>query len=182
MFKKLDQRINLALTLAIISGVSALLLASVNNITSPVISENLDDETLELYSELLPEMTAFNELESSDNVDSVVAVEKDSEVLGIVVSASGTNSYGAITVLVGIDLEGNIVGVEYSNFNQTPGFGDKVKEPSYIESNYIGDTIIDVSADVASGATYSSNLVIDLVTLCSAEAQEVLEELTAEVE
>lgn len=171
MFKKLDPKINLALTLAIISGVSALLLSLVNDITSPVIEENRREQTLSLYSELFEDMTEYEELEA-ENVDSLLTVSKDGEAIGTICSASGINGYGGITALFGFDLENNIVGVQYSNFNQTPGFGDKVKDPAYGEAQYVGDNASEIAADTASGATYSSKLVFELATKCAAEVKE----------
>ncbi len=169
MFKKLDPKLNLALTLAIISGISALLLSLVNNVTAPVIEKNKEELTLELYSELFEDMTDYEEVDASDKVDSVLIVKKDDEQIGTICSATGTNGYGGITALFGYDLDNNIVGVQYSYFNQTPGFGDKVKDQEYVKAQYIGDSAKDVDADVASGATYSSNLVKDLAVKCSAE-------------
>ncbi len=173
MFKKLDPKINLALTLAIISGISALLLALVNDVTAPVIEENRNKQTLELYSELFPEMTDYEDASvENDNIDSIINVSKDDEQIGLICSATGRNGYGTITALFGFDLENNIVGVQYSNFNQTPGFGDKVKDQNYVKNQYIGDNASLVDAEVASGATYSSKLVFDLASKCAAAVEE----------
>ncbi|MFV0424218.1 MAG: FMN-binding protein [Bacilli bacterium] len=171
MFKKLDPKINLALTLAIISGISALLLALVNNLTSPVIAQNRQEQTLNLYSEIFPDMTDYEEF-SSDNVDSVLTINKDGEELGTICVATGRNSYGSVTALVGFDLDNNIVGIQYSNFSQTPGFGDKVKDQNYVEEQYVGDSASSIDADTASGATYSSKLVFELSNKCAAEVEE----------
>lgn len=170
MFKKLDPKINLALTLAIISGVSALLLSLVNNLTAPVIAANKQEATLELYSELFEEMTDYEEVDNK-NVESIIIVKKDDEQIGTICSASGLNGYGSITALFGFDNDNNIIGVQYSNFNQTPGFGDKVKDQGYVQNQYVGDNANDVAADVASGATYSSKLVFDLAAKCAAEVK-----------
>ncbi len=172
MFKKLDPKINLSLTLAIISGICALLLAFVNDITLPIIQENEETKKLELYSELFPEMTTYEALELADAPDTILTYNGD-QFLGLICSASGSNGYGSVTALVGISAEEQVVGVEFSKYTQTPGFGDKVAEPSYIEAQYNGDAITAVSADVASGATYSSKLVLSLVEVCASSAQEI---------
>ncbi len=171
MFKKLDPRINLALTLAIIAGVSALMLSLVNDITAPVIAENREKQTLELYSELFEDMTDFEEVDAS-KADSLIVVKNGQEEIGTICAASGMNGYGSITALFGFDLEDNIVGVQYSNFNQTPGFGDKVSDPEYGQTQYVGDNASNVDADVASGATYSSKLVFELAATCAEEVKE----------
>ncbi len=171
MFKKLDPKINLALTLAIISGVSALMLSVVNNVTAPVIEENRNQQTLELYSELFTDMTEFEEVDAK-SADSLIVVKNGEEEIGKICAASGMNGYGSITALFGFDNDNNIVGVQYSNFNQTPGFGDKVSDPEYGQSQYVGDSASSVDADVASGATYSSKLVFELATTCAEEVKE----------
>lgn len=170
MFKKLDPKINLALTLAIISGISALLLSIVNNITAPVIEKNRQEQTLELYSELFEDMSEYEEIDAK-NVDKMTTVLKGDEELGVICEASGRNGYGTITALVGFDLDNNIVGIQYSNFNQTPGFGDKVKNQEYVKKQYVGDTASAVDADTASGATYSSKLVFELASKCASEVE-----------
>lgn len=172
MFKKLDPKINLALTLAIISSISALLLTLVNDLTEPVIEANRNEATLELYSELFPDMTDYKEAKSSSkDIDGLIEVEKDGEQIGTICSASGRNGYGTITALFGFDAENNIVGVQYSNFNQTPGFGDKVKDQNYVKDQYVGDNADLVDADTASGATYSSKLVFELADKCAASVK-----------
>ncbi len=168
MFDKLDKRIKLALTLAIISGVSALLLALVNDITSPVIEKNRKEQTLKLYSEIFTDMTDYEEIDASDKVDSLVLISNNGEELGVICSATGTNGYGGITALVGYNANKEVTGIEYSYFNQTPGFGDKVKSKDY-KGQYLNAVFGDATINAASGATYSSNLVLDLVTTCSSE-------------
>ncbi len=179
MFKNLDKKVNLALTLAIISGVSALLLAFVNDFTAPVIAKNKEEQTLALYSELFEDMSDYEEESHSENVESIVGIYDNDEKIGIVCSSSGKNSYGSITALVGYNSNKEVVGVEYSGFNQTPGFGDKVKKEEYIDQ-YIGDSVDTIGADTASGATFSSNLVLDLVSNCSEEVNDMEDDSGAE--
>lgn len=172
MFKKLDSKINLALTLAIIAGISALLLALVNDITAPVIAKNTEEKTLELYSELFPKMTDYKDVDAKGDIESMLNIEKDGKQIGKICSAKGRNGYGEINALIGFDKDNKIVGVQFSNFNQTPGFGDKVKNPKYLKEQYVGDEASNVEADGASGATYSSKLVLDLTSKCAKAVEE----------
>lgn len=168
MFKKLDPKVNLSLTLAIIAGVSALLLALVNNLTAPVIADNQEKQALEMYGKLFPEMTSYEEVEKAEE-PGILLVKNNDKVIGFICSASGSNGYGSVSALVGINTENAVVGVQFPKYNQTPGFGDKVKEPSYIEKEYVGDDINSIDATFASGATYSSKLVLGLVETCAAD-------------
>ncbi len=172
MFKKLDPKINLSLTLAIISGICALLLAYFNNLTSPIIKENEEAKKLDLYAELFPDMTTYEMLEVEGAPETVLTLN-EGKVLGVICQASGSNGYGNVSALVGVNLDGDVVGVEFPKYTQTPGFGDKVAEPSYIEQQYEGDNITAIDADVASGATYSSKLVLSLVETCASSIQDL---------
>lgn len=172
MFKKLDPKVNLSLTLAIISGICAILLVLVNNITSPIIDKNTVEKKLALYEELFPEITD-SELITTDGEPAVITAYKDTELLGVICSVSGSNGYGNVTSLVGINTEKKIVGVQFPKYNQTPGFGDKVSNQKYIKSEYIEDSTSSVDATYASGATYSSKLVLSLVQTCATEINEI---------
>lgn len=169
MFEKFGSKVNFALTLALISGVSGLLLALVNNVTEPVIESNNEQKVLELYTEMFPEMDSTTELDHSSDVDSLVSiVNSDGTNIGTICGVSGTNAYGYMTTLVSFNSDKAVTGIEYPAFNQTPGFGDKVQKDEY-KDQYNGQLPDGIVADAASGATYSSNLVLSLVNTCSVE-------------
>lgn len=166
----------LILTLGIIAAVSGILISVVNSFTAPIIQENQIKAEEEIILEFYPESTSFEKVETSqaeasaqfiykeaDNATSVTAyytVYTDKDIVGYVYQASGKNGYGAVTIMMAIDNKNQIVGFEYLIFNQTPGFGDRVKTDQFISQF---DTDVD-SLEVipASGATISSTLVTNL--------------------
>ncbi len=172
----MENKFKLPLILGIIASACALLIGTVNYITEPIIAENLEKKQMKVFEEMFPLMSRFDSKEV-DGIEIVNIYDDSSTLIGNVCSTKGVNSYGNIGLMVGYDISGSIVGLNYLQFSQTPGFGDKVQEPEYI-NQYIGDNIKSYEADAASGATYSSKLVDELVAKCSSyvEIAEVEEE------
>ena len=160
------KKVILILTLSLIAGISGFVLSNVNAITEPIIKAADAAKEESMFKTLFPELDSsekvINEDEDSMVKYSVTVYNAKKEVIGNIYNANGTNGYGAITALIGIDSDGKVTGVEYPVFKQTPGFGDKVKKEGYLNQYKEMDSK-DVNPDAASGATYSSNLVKSLV-------------------
>ena len=160
------KKVILILTLSLIAGISGFVLSNVNAITEPIIKAADEAKEESMFKNLFPELEtyekALNEDEDSMVKYSVKVLNKDKKVIGNIYNANGTNGYGSITALIGIDSKGKITGIEYPVFKQTPGFGDKVIKEGYLNQYKEMDSK-DVNPDAASGATYSSNLVKSLV-------------------
>lgn len=158
------KRVKLTITLCIIAAMSGLLISLVNGITAPIVKENAAEKEKMLYTEIFAETASFEKVEGVTATISEQVIIKDGsdQVIGYVYKVSGVNGYGSITALVGVDLDQNIKGIQYSAFAQTPGFGDKVKKPVFM-NQFVGMPTNDISVDIQAGATYSSNLVGQLV-------------------
>lgn len=155
----------IALVLALVAGLSGLLIASVNNFTKDRIAE----AELEAKNELVSEFYDKNlnvEWEDADGGSAVKSkatiTNSDDEVVGYVYEATGTNSYGDISAIIAIDKDNKMLGLKYLKLNQTPGFGDKVETNDYL-NKYVNKDIDNLDVDIVSGATYSSKLVERLV-------------------
>ncbi len=160
----MNDKIKLPVILGFVAGISALLIGVVNHITKPIIEDSLIKKQEQIYSEIFED---FDSAETSENDDKYTKILNSSgEMVGTVCKVSGLNSYGNISALVGFDTELSIVGIKYLKFAQTPGFGDKVQNDSYL-NQYVGDSYEEITADAVSGATYSSKLVRELVDSCS---------------
>jgi len=154
------KKVILILTLSLIAGISGFVLSNVNAITEPIIKAADAAKEESMFKTLFPELDSsekvINEDEDSMVKYSVTVYNAKKEVIGNIYNANGTNGYGAITALIGIDSDGKVTGVEYPVFKQTPGFGDKVKKEGYLNQYKEMDSK-DVNPDAASGATYTSN-------------------------
>jgi Na+-translocating ferredoxin:NAD+ oxidoreductase RnfG subunit len=160
------KKFKIIFVLAFVAALSGGILAYVESVTTPIIEANAAAEEEEVIKGFFPDL-ATTEKEEVTIEDSLVdygitVLDGDNNPIGYVYSATGVNGYGTITAMVGIDIENNIIGIEYPQFGQTPGFGDKVQTPEYL-AQFDSLPTDAVEIDGAAGATFSSDLVDDLV-------------------
>lgn len=90
------------------------------------------------------------------------ANHQDGADLGYFLVVTGENDFGVITLGVGIDTEGKLVGISIIENGQTGGRDEQIAE--YITQFTAGMTAEEVAnVPVHAGATYGSNLVKDLL-------------------
>ena len=114
--------LRLTITLLLITAVVAALLALVNDITEPRIREQAEEKTQQAIEAVLPgggEKLAEGEF---TNVDGIIAnVYKGENGYAVEVAPGGFD--GAITMMVGIDNEGKILGISVISQTETAGLG-----------------------------------------------------------
>ena len=111
--------VRLAATLLIIAGVMAAALAGVNSITVPMIEQLKYEKTQQAVSAVLEG--------GGDAVDfpetaGVNAVYQGANGYAVEVTPAGFG--GAITMMVGVDNEGNVAGISIISHAETAGLGD----------------------------------------------------------
>ncbi len=154
-----------SLVLAMVSLVCGLAIGGVNAITAPVIEQNIIDATNAAYQEVMPGIVDAVEITNSGNptsIDSIIdAQDASGQTLGYIYVASGTNKFGSIQMIVGIDNNGMITGAGFITLKQTY----KLTETRTNLSYYVGSSITNLmpSGDLISGATYSLTLVQSLL-------------------
>ncbi|MCH5184943.1 MAG: RnfABCDGE type electron transport complex subunit G [Oscillospiraceae bacterium] len=122
--------------LCAVTAVAALLLACVNNFTAPVIEQNMIEKTNNAMKSVMPEADSFEEIdfepsEECESVNSVYEAKKDGETIGWCVSA-GPNGYGgAIEMIVGVNGDMTVSGVDIISQSETAGLGAKATEPEF---------------------------------------------------
>lgn len=94
-----------------------------------------------------------------------ILIEQDGQEVGIIYKGSDTNSYGEITVLVGILPDGTIAQVVISASTNTPIFVNII-ETDHLDP-FAGMDVSDVSFDARTGATYTYGSVADIVRAAS---------------
>ena len=138
---------------------------SANNIPDPQVSqiEKINKEQAnETRFNVLTEADAFHEYEGQLNDGITEVYFADNKTGGVITSVA--SSYGGdITVMVGIDAEGAITGVQVTAHSDTPGLGTKAMTPEYL-AGYNGLSELSAAAvkdsqdvDYIVGATISSN-------------------------
>ncbi len=89
----------------------------------------------------------------------------NSEIEAIAVTPEGKTAFqictdgyskGGINVLIGIDENGSISGIEFVSLGETPGLGSKVRDEADFCRQFIGLSEASEDFDAISGATFSS--------------------------
>lgn len=111
--------LRLALTLLLITSVVAIALAGVNSITAPKIAELNARKTQEAIEAVLP--GGGEEVTFTDDTGLVTTVYQGQAGYAVQVVPSGFN--GGITMMVGIDQSGTVLGISIISNTETAGLG-----------------------------------------------------------
>lgn len=124
------------LVLVVVCLVSTALLALTNEITMPARQAQAEKAELASKQLLFPEASRFESQdlpgEASDQVISLdLAYDSQDHLIGYLILAADKGYGGPVPMFVGIDGEGNLVGVDVPSNDETPGLGQKVHEESF---------------------------------------------------
>lgn len=161
------------LILALICLLATLLLAGLNHLTTPIITENEEQTANETYAALLPEADGFTAL--SCDIDGVTAVMEANNGAGYVITAQSRGYGGQVPAAVAFSSDGTILGVTMMENSETPGLGQKVTEDAF-SGQFVGRdasefTIDDI--DAITGATISSKAAVSAINLAIEAYQEI---------
>ncbi|MGL6065000.1 MAG: RnfABCDGE type electron transport complex subunit G [Fusobacteriaceae bacterium] len=123
-----NRYVHYGLVLTGIAFISALILATVNQLTVPLIEANANKVINLARTKVLPEAKLFIESEKKETSGLVFIPGKNTEgvVVGYVVTASENGYAGAIQFVLGIDKVGKITGLDIVSSQETPGLGSKI--------------------------------------------------------
>ncbi|SFN72540.1 FMN-binding protein [Proteiniclasticum ruminis] len=127
----------------------------------PLIEAAGSGEYQEILEKIFPDSKNFEEEEFTDETGLIQKLFEDEDNGGFVYILENQGFADKITFALGFDLEGNIVGYEIINLNDTPGYGSQVGEEAFIGS-VVGKTSVDGIATI-SGSTVSSKAVVDAI-------------------
>ena len=108
----------LAVTLLVIAGVMAAALAGVNSVTAPIIEKLTYEKTQAAVSAVLPGGGDSVEFPAMDLVSKVYQGEN-----GYAVEVTPSGFDNTITMMVGVDNEGNVTGISIISHTETAGLG-----------------------------------------------------------
>ncbi|MBU1092908.1 MAG: hypothetical protein KKH01_00450 [Firmicutes bacterium] len=158
------------LVLAMVSLVCGFAIGGVNAITQPIIENNVIEATNAAYISVLPGYASSNELSIIGDPASIQnkleGKDASGQTIGYIYKAYGTNRFGSMLIVVGIDNSGIITGAEFITINQTY----QVNGTRTNLSLYIGSSITDLipNGDIITGATFSlvlaQSLLADIAT------------------
>lgn len=151
--------LKMALTLMLITAVSAASLSFVHSKTSLVIAEREADKAQEAIKTFFPTVGAIED-EIYEGVSFQVVYDVDGNFLGVLAEATANGYAGAIPYQLAINSEGEIISILYGNNEETVGIGKKIEEEPFV-NQILGLTPQDpielgTDIDVISQATISS--------------------------
>ena len=161
--------LRLALTLLAITAVVAAALAAVNSVTAPVIAELNETKTQQAIEAVLP--GGYDEqLSDFDTQGGLVSkVYKGTNGYALEVLPSGFDN--TITMMVGVDFEGKVLGISVVSHTETAGLGAvaaaKTSAGENFRSQFVGTsgsvavTKDGGTLDAITGATITSRAVCD---------------------
>lgn len=147
--------LKLGVTVMIVAMVSAGVLTVADGITAPVIEKQQLAEIEESLFEFIPEADEL-EIEEVEDREFYLAM-KEGEMLGVATTVTTSGYGGDIDMMVGVNTEGHIKGIDILAHEETPGLGDVIEKDDFREQFVSIDKETDVSAkvDVISGSTVS---------------------------
>lgn len=156
--------LRLTVTLLLICGVVAAVLAGVNAITKDKIAAIQQQKTLDALEEVLPGVEGLEIMELSGDTGIVKTVYASGDSFAVEVAPVGFD--GEVTMMVGIT-GGQVTGISIISHTETPGLGavaaaNNAKGEAF-RSQFVGQSgtlAVGDSIDAISGATITSKAVV----------------------
>lgn len=122
-----------------ITAIAALVLAVVNNFTAPVITENNKRTQDIAMKKVLPAANSFEQVDFDISSSTSVSEIYIGDGAGTVVKVSPAGYGGKIDMVVGIDTNLCVTGIEIISQSETAGLGSNCTNDSF-KSQFIGKT------------------------------------------
>ena len=190
-FKKIPKPVFVIAAITLLAGLA---LSGVFSMTADSIEEQKRAENAASFQAVLPDAATFSFSQDLDAAiealpakeygsgkfgkmtirSAALGVDASGNPCGYVISAtSGDGMEGDITLSMGIDMDGKILGIAFTELNETPGLGMKAEEPAFIEQ-FTGKAETQLKLvkggasgsneiDSISGATITSRAVVNAV-------------------
>lgn len=156
--------LRLTVTLLLICGAVAAVLAGVNAITKDKIAAIQEQKTQDAIAVVLPGAAGVEELPLSGDTGIVTAVYAADSGYAVKVEPNGFD--GAVTMMVGI-ADGQVTGISVISHTETPGLGavaaaNNAKGEAF-RGQFVGQSgtlVVDEHVEAMSGATITSKAVV----------------------
>jgi electron transport complex protein RnfG len=149
--------------LTIVVAICVTLLNYVDSLTREKISAQEDEAIKSLLTEMFPGMSRY------EFKNEIYTIYSDGDKLGYAFLAVGKGYGGDISILVGLENETTVKGIEIISQTETPGLGTRITEPSFTDQ-FVAININDIALsrnggkiDAITGSTISSSAVVDAV-------------------
>lgn len=144
--------------LAMVSIVCGLVIGGANAITAPVIENNLLKAKVESFEKVLRGIDSFDEVTVGQGYPkSIRSIAKgyneSKETIGYIYEAYDKNSYGSITIVVSVGMDGKVLGADFLAIEQSLNVpGTRTNLSLYVGSDI---TNLEPKGDLVSGVTGS---------------------------
>jgi electron transport complex protein RnfG len=151
------------IVLVLICLVVSALLGFTNSVTAPIVEQHKQEEAARVRKEVLGidagSEAAFTEIDCDTEALGIESAFREDSGRGYVVTARNKGyGDGGVTVTVGLDAEGKVIGLSADVTSETKGVGSKTGEKSFTD-RFLGLTGNCDAIDGITGATYSSKAV-----------------------
>ena len=170
------------IALLVICLVATTLLAGTNMITKEKIALNAVETEKASRMLVLPEGKEYGEVTTLDNgITYCVGTNEAGEEVGYVFTSGAKGYGGTVAVMVGIDADGAITGIEILSHAETPGLGANAVKPEF-KDRFIGksgELTVDKNSNdgqnvqAITAATITSKAVISAVNAVTAAYEEI---------
>lgn len=143
--------------------VCSALLAVTNMVTLPIIEVNAEKAANTARLELLPSADGFKAV--NIKAKGITGIYEATNGEGYVISAETTGYGGNVPVMVAFDKDGKIAAVNFLENSETPGLGQKIRQPKFAKAfKGLGEKELKLAdIDAISGATVSSGAAVAAV-------------------
>ena len=151
----MKDKIKPTLVLTVICVIASLLLVFAYELTKDRIA---DQKALKFNSsvEALFGKTDSKTVQLKCGYDEIQTIAVTPDKKTVIQVCTDGYSKGGINILVGIDENGAVSGIEFVSLGETPGLGSKVRDEADFRKQFYGRTQPSDSLDAISGATFSS--------------------------
>lgn len=165
--------LKLGFTLAAYATVACVSLAFVYNVTAPAIERVKQEKAgagmkivFEQADSFVPVQNFERDAANPIAINALYTAEKGGKTIGAVVEAAGA-TYDKATMLIGLDLNRTITGVQFLSLTDTPGFGQRANEPEFLNqfTGLNAENTLEASKDFdgLSGASITTKGVTNIV-------------------
>jgi electron transport complex protein RnfG len=140
-------------------------LAFTHNLTAPIIEAQKLSAIYEVDFEGMPDPLEFQEVHSDlfpDGIEEAFVTDDESY---FVFKAVTRGFGGRVTFFVGMGAQGRFTGIKMGENSETPGFGNQVAAPAYLQ-NFVGLSDPHL-VDAVTGVTTTSNALKAALDMCS---------------
>lgn len=148
-------KIKPTLVLTIICIIASLVLVGAYEITKDSIAQQQQEKFSSSVEALFGKCgyTLLDDNFGADEVKSIAVTDNGKTAFQI---CTDGYSKGGIEILVGIDENGSVCGIEFVSLGETPGLGTKVRDNADFRQQFMGADSTEYAFDTITGATYSS--------------------------